>query len=157
MCWEAWFYSILISLYPFFSWTLLLDMIPEHWEVCVLIQHLPLEFATYSPTLRLSWAGLWVPVRSEELEKAIGESKDANGSSQLSRTKEEREKKFISKKYFIKRGLKELTTTTYELPALNKAGTHCFHVVFHLLLTKTLKRLRLNLSQLGKLKFRHVS
>lgn len=53
-------------------------------------------------------------------------------------------KKFISKKYFIKRGLKELTTTTYELPALNKAGTHCFHVVFHLL-TKTLKRLRLNL------------
>ena len=29
----------------------------------------------------------------EELEKAIGESKDANGSSQLSRTKEEREKK----------------------------------------------------------------
>ena len=64
-------------------------------------------------------------------------------------------KKFISKKYFIKRGLKELTTTTYELPALNKAGTHCFHVVFHLLLTKTLKRLRLNLSQLGKLKFRH--
>ena len=93
MCWEAWFYSILISLYPFSSWTLLLDMIPAHWEVCVLSQHLPLEFATYLPTLRLSWAGLWVPVRSEELEKAIGESKDANGSSQLSKTKEERERK----------------------------------------------------------------
>ena len=79
MCWEAWFCSTLTSLYPFFSWTLPLDMIPAHWEVCVLIQHLPLEFATYSPTLRLSWAGLCVPVRSEELEKAIGESKDANG------------------------------------------------------------------------------
>ena len=98
MCWETWFHSF-NALYPFFSWTLLLDRIPAHGDTpflpfthCVLIQRLPLEFVTYSPTLRLSWAGMWVPLRSEELEKATGESKDANGSSQLSRMKGEREK-----------------------------------------------------------------
>lgn len=41
-------------------------------------------------------------MRSEELEKAIGESRDANGSSQLSKTMGERESKFCQQEIFHK-------------------------------------------------------